>query len=115
MFDCCLFKITALKAHRSYNYHSTAWFFLIFVKLTFMKSRLLLQLTLLVAISSCDKKSSSAPNAPQPEDTAAVEIKTTILAQNLTLPWEILWGPDNFIWMTERGGRVSRVHPESGA
>lgn len=40
------------------------------------------------------------------------EIKT--LASNLDTPWEILWGPDNMIWMTERGGKVSRVDPETG-
>ena len=33
---------------------------------------------------------------------------------NLNIPWEIKWGPDNFIWMTERPGIVSRVNPETG-
>ncbi|MFT6716463.1 MAG: glucose/arabinose dehydrogenase [Saprospiraceae bacterium] len=32
----------------------------------------------------------------------------------LDIPWEITWGPDNFIWMTERKGLVSRVDPVSG-
>jgi glucose/arabinose dehydrogenase len=32
----------------------------------------------------------------------------------LDTPWEILWGPDNRIWMTERYGRVSRVDPATG-
>jgi glucose/arabinose dehydrogenase len=36
------------------------------------------------------------------------------VATNLNTPWEILWGPDNFIWMTERYGRISRVNPETG-
>lgn len=26
-------------------------------------------------------------------------------------PWELVWGPDQFIWTTERGGRVSRINP----
>lgn len=34
--------------------------------------------------------------------------------QGLNFPWEILWGPDNFIWMTERGGKISRVNPATG-
>ena len=34
--------------------------------------------------------------------------------ENLNIPWEIKWGPDNFIWMTERPGIVSRVNPETG-
>ena len=33
---------------------------------------------------------------------------------NLNIPWEIKWGPDNYIWMTERPGIVSRVNPETG-
>ena len=33
---------------------------------------------------------------------------------NLNIPWEIKWGYDNYIWMTERPGIVSRVNVESG-
>jgi glucose/arabinose dehydrogenase len=29
----------------------------------------------------------------------------------LQYPWEILWGLDNHIWMTERGGKISKVNP----
>jgi len=32
----------------------------------------------------------------------------------LDTPWEILWGHDNYIWMTERYGRISRINPETG-
>lgn len=32
----------------------------------------------------------------------------------LDTPWEILWGPDSMIWMTERSGKVTRVDPVSG-
>jgi glucose/arabinose dehydrogenase len=41
-------------------------------------------------------------------------LHTRIVNSNLNYPWEILWGPDNFIWMTEREGRVSRVNPATG-
>lgn len=34
---------------------------------------------------------------------------------NLNIPWEIKWGSDNHIWMTERPGIVSRVNVETGA
>ena len=40
------------------------------------------------------------------------QIKT--LTNNLKTPWEILWGPDDMIWMTEREGKVSRVNPKTG-
>ena len=33
---------------------------------------------------------------------------------DLQIPWEILWGPDDHIWVTERRGRVLRVEPTSG-
>lgn len=36
------------------------------------------------------------------------------VATELDTPWEILWGPDDHIWMTERYGRISRVDPETG-
>ena len=32
---------------------------------------------------------------------------------DLDHPWEILWGPDNWIWVTEQGGTVSRVNPDT--
>ncbi len=38
---------------------------------------------------------------------------TRAVATNLDTPWEILWGPDDYIWFTERPGRVSRVNPET--
>ncbi len=42
------------------------------------------------------------------------EIDTTTITTGLDTPWEILWGPDNMIWVTEREGRVSRLDPETG-
>lgn len=41
-------------------------------------------------------------------------VQTRDVVTGLDTPWEILWGPDDWIWMTERAGRVSRVHPETG-
>jgi glucose/arabinose dehydrogenase len=42
------------------------------------------------------------------------ELDTTTVAGGLDTPWEILWGPDNKIWLTERPGRVSIVDPVTG-
>lgn len=39
---------------------------------------------------------------------------TRTVATNLDTPWEILWGPDDFIWVTERMGKISRINPNSG-
>lgn len=64
----------------------------------------------LVSMSSlnCQKNNDSAtPQTP-------ANFTDRILTQNLNSPWEILWGPDNFIWMTQKGGQVSRVNPANG-
>lgn len=37
-----------------------------------------------------------------------------VINTNLSSPWEILWGPDDFIWMTEKAGKISRVNPQTG-
>lgn len=42
------------------------------------------------------------------------EVDTASIVSGLDTPWEILWGPDDHIWMTERFGRVSRFDPETG-
>jgi glucose/arabinose dehydrogenase len=41
-------------------------------------------------------------------------LKTRTVATNLDTPWEILWGPDNIIWVTERMGKISRINPGTG-
>ena len=39
-----------------------------------------------------------------------------VVATGLEAPWEITWGPDNYLWVTERTGRrVVRVNPANGA
>ncbi len=37
-----------------------------------------------------------------------------VVNTNLSLPWEILWGPDNFLWITEKVGKISRINPQTG-
>ena len=41
-------------------------------------------------------------------------VTASALAGNLSTIWELAWGPDNFIWMNERAGRISRVNPATG-
>ena len=39
-----------------------------------------------------------------------------VVATGLDSPWEIVWGPDSHIWVTERTGkRVTRVNPVDGS
>lgn len=42
------------------------------------------------------------------------DLVTRDVITNLDTPWEVLWGPDDMIWFTERPGRVSRMDPETG-
>ena len=83
--------------------------FLFHLNLQIMKYLLWLLILPVSLLVDCDRGGNSDNNV-----AGAAELKTSILVQNLRHPWEILWGPDNFIWMTERDGRVSRVNPATG-
>ncbi|MBD0352259.1 MAG: PQQ-dependent sugar dehydrogenase [Flavisolibacter sp.] len=76
-----------------------------------------MQHTLLLAgllsfFSSCLEQTN---NSVANETQGSENITTSVLVQHLHYPWEILWGPDHYIWMAERGGRISRVHSSTGA
>jgi PQQ-dependent dehydrogenase (s-GDH family) len=39
-----------------------------------------------------------------------------VVATGLDNPWEVTWGPDGYLWVTEKtAGRVTRVRPSDGA
>lgn len=46
-------------------------------------------------------------------DSTVLSVREVI--GGINIPWEIIWGPDGYIWMTERHGRISRVNVTSGA
>ena len=53
----------------------------------------------------------SGSGQPVSEDTFAMRV----VASGLDAPWEITWGPDARLWITERtGGRVIRMDPANG-
>lgn len=67
----------------------------------------LIPLSFLVLSSSCARS----------QDTWQVGNTTLTerdLATGIVVPWEILWGPDDHIWVTERRGKILRIEPESG-
>ncbi|TPG64600.1 PQQ-dependent sugar dehydrogenase [Hymenobacter nivis] len=48
-----------------------------------------------------------------PVGTATVTVSE--LTPGLATIWELAWGPDDFLWATERAGRISRINPTTGA
>ena len=43
------------------------------------------------------------------------EFRRTVLAAGLEGPWELTWGSDNMLWVTERTGkRITRIDPATG-
>ncbi|MEO6254737.1 MAG: PQQ-dependent sugar dehydrogenase [Ferruginibacter sp.] len=61
---------------------------------------------------SCSRCSSNMQSNGNIE-TGTDSIKTVLTGLNY--PWEILWGKDDHIWMTEREGRISKINPSTGA
>ncbi len=58
-------------------------------------------------IFSC---SACKDNPSQSLSSAGIRMVKT----RLNYPWEIIWGKDNHIWMTEREGKISRIDPANG-
>lgn len=55
-----------------------------------------------------------AISANAPLFAQQVALKTRIVTSELRVPWELVWGPDNMIWLTELNGGISRVNPTTG-
>lgn len=66
-----------------------------------------LWIILTLVLIACNKKSESQT------DNNPMQLDTIVIAKDFHVPWEILWGPDDHIWMTERSGRVSRINPDT--
>lgn len=62
---------------------------------------ILISIIALILLFNCDS------------NIAQVQFNTKDVATNLNTPWEILWGPDDHLWITERYGRISRVNPDN--
>ena len=45
----------------------------------------------------------AAPALAAPQHIAAAEpFEASVLTSGLNGPWDMVWGPDNFLWITER-------------
>lgn len=41
-------------------------------------------------------------------------LSVSVIADSLVVPWELVWGPDDWIWVTEERGTVYRIDPTTG-
>lgn len=56
----------------------------------------------------------SLPSDADEPNIDTVEVFTETIISGLDVPWEIAWGPDDWIWYTEQDGRISKLNPETG-
>jgi PQQ-dependent dehydrogenase (s-GDH family) len=58
---------------------------------------------------------SGALQNPPGRGPAPERFAMRVVTTGLEIPWEVTWGPDNQLWVTERRGkRVTRVNPADG-
>ncbi|MEO8657994.1 MAG: glucose/sorbosone family PQQ-dependent dehydrogenase [Bryobacteraceae bacterium] len=57
-----------------------------------------------------------AQDGPESVIRGTKQFQKRVIVSGLAEPWELTWGPDNMLWVTERTGkRVTRVDPANGA
>jgi PQQ-dependent dehydrogenase (s-GDH family) len=82
------------------------------------KLRALVTASTLIGISmsaAAHDKTENRRQLPAPSAPAAT-FELRVVTEGLQQPWEITWGPDGFLWVTERTGkRLVRVNPEDGS
>jgi PQQ-dependent dehydrogenase (s-GDH family) len=56
-----------------------------------------------------------AQDTPSSVVAGTLPFEMRVLATGLEGPWEVTWGPDNFLWVTERtAGQITRIDPADG-
>jgi PQQ-dependent dehydrogenase (s-GDH family) len=77
-----------------------------------MKNSSLLALFLISVLYCAAAFPQSGPDSVLPPTK---QFRHRVLVNGLAGPWELTWGPDDMLWVTERTGkRVTRVDPSSG-
>lgn len=77
-----------------------------------MQKQYLFIVFLLIFFTAC-RRSNSGAGVSGTDDWPTDTVR--IVKNSLNFPWEILWGKDDHIWMTERGGKISKINPKTGA
>ena len=73
----------------------------------------------LITIAALTMSAQETPQVRNPRvvtDVGPEPFVSRVVTGNLAAPWEVTWGPDGFLWITERvGKRVVRVNPVDGS
>lgn len=80
-----------------------------------MKKYVLASLLTFAFVGVCLRTASHAQNYESDSLRGSKEFAKQVLVTGLQNPWEVEWGPDGMLWVTERSGRrVVRVNPKGG-
>ena len=70
----------------------------------------------LVCVALCLPLPLGAQDTPAAAVPGTVPFTESVLISDLEGPWELTWGPDDRLWVTERtAGRITRVNPKDGS
>src|SRR5690606_4359884 len=47
-------------------------------------------------------------------EKASSQMTTSVVADNLFIPWELVYGPDDHIWFTQKNGYICKLEPKTG-
>ena len=70
-------------------------------------------LIIAIFVFSCSFTHCSSTGQSKAVENSKTDSVRTVLT-GLNFPWEILWGKDDHIWMTERKGKISKIDPATG-
>ncbi len=75
---------------------------------------LIVSLLSLLTLASCNKDSVGSDSTPVDESLNWPTEAIRTVKADLSQPWEMLWGKDDHLWITERAGKVLKVNPKTG-
>ncbi len=76
------------------------------------KCIIIISFAMLLCVTCNDNKSQSPVQSQSEINTSDAAVR--LVKKGLNYPWEIIWGKDNHIWMTERDGKISSIDPATG-
>ena len=76
----------------------------------------LFALSLAAMVSACqlDDKLAFSQEVEENIQLDTSVLGVSVIADSLVVPWELVWGPDDWIWATEERGTIMRINPRTG-